>query len=678
MAGNIKGITIEFSGDTTKLDQSLRNVNKETAALDRELKNVDRALKFNPNNVDLWRQKQQLLTQKISETQSKLELLKAKQKDMDARGVDKNSKAYRDLQREIITTESKLKTFKAQLRAIGNVNLKALGGKFQAVGGQVQAVGGKIKSAGQAMRGFSRAGAVVVALMGALVKKSAQWADDINTMSKQYSMSTKQLQLYAAAAKLVDVDVETIAKSHVKLTKSMKSAADGSDKYTEAFKELGVEVTNSDGSLRDADEVWQEVISSLGEMTNETERDALAMQLMGKNATELNPLIEDGGDTYKKVAETMKKYGLDFIDEDTLRKANEFNDQIDTIKMIGIVAFQQLGTALASYLVPSMEKVVNWVGQFANWLSTLDPQIVATVAAIASVVAVLAPLLIIIGSVISAVGTIISFVGGIISGIGTLVSLISTIGPAIGAAIAAIPGIGWIIAAIAAIIAIGILLWKNWDKVKAKAIEVAKAVQKAWNDLKTRVITTVNALKNTVIILWNALKSAVVSRATALKNGVINAFNGVRSRAASIFNAVKNAIAHPIQTAVGLVRAAINKIKGILSGRLSFPKIKLPHFKLTGKFSLDPPQVPKLSISWYKNGGIFNKATLAGIGEAGPEAVIPLDTLWSKLDKIAAASQGGTTVNVYAAPGMDATAIANEVQRVLVRNQRQRQKAWGY
>ncbi len=91
MAGNVKGICIEFRGDTTKLDKALRQVNNETRAIDKELKNVDKALKFNPTSVELWRQKQQLLTQKISETKDKLDLLKKQQQAMDDAHVDKQS-----------------------------------------------------------------------------------------------------------------------------------------------------------------------------------------------------------------------------------------------------------------------------------------------------------------------------------------------------------------------------------------------------------------------------------------------------------------------------------------------------------------------------------------------------------------------------------------------------------
>ena len=111
---------------TTQLDKALRDINKSTKDIDKELRNVDKALKFNPTSVELWRQKQELLKQKISETKDKLDVLKQAQAQMDAAGVDKNSEEYRKLQREIIETESKLKTFEGQLKKIGNVNLRAM------------------------------------------------------------------------------------------------------------------------------------------------------------------------------------------------------------------------------------------------------------------------------------------------------------------------------------------------------------------------------------------------------------------------------------------------------------------------------------------------------------------------------------------------------------------------
>ena len=607
MAGNVKGIVIEFSGNTTKLDKALRDIKNSTKDLDRELKSVDKALKFNPTSVELWKQKQEILRQKIAQTEENLKELKNIQAQMDAKGVDKQSEAYRTIQREIIEAESKLKTFNTQLRKIGQVNLRAMSEQFKQIGTSLE-------SAGRSMRGLSAAAAAVATAIGAVTVKSAKWADDLTTMSKKYSIGTKELQKYSAAAELVDTDVETIAKSHVKLEKTMLTASKGTGTAADAFKALGVEVTNADGSLRDGDQVWQETIAALGKMENETERDAYAMTLMGKSAAELNPLIEDGGETYQKFAETLAKYDLDFVDQDMLDRANDFNDSLDTMKAIGMVAFQQLGTQLAAYLAPAIEKVVDVVGRLANWFSQLSPRTQTIIAGIAAVVAVVAPLLIGLGKVSFAISSIIS--------------LIATVGPAI---VGIIATLGPIILIIGAVVAAGVLLYKNWDVIKAKAIAFKDAVIKTFNDFKTKVTST--------------------------------------------FNSIKDAIVTPIQNAINKIKSIISTIKGwfpINIGKI-FSNLKLPHFKLEGKFSLKDMTVPKLSVDWYKTGGIFDSPSVIGVGEAGPEAVVPLDKLWDKLDKL----QGETNIviNVNGA-NADPKEIADEVRRVLIREVNQRRLAW--
>ena len=601
MAGNIKGITIEFQGDTTKLDKALRQIKNSTKDIDAELKQVNKALKFNPTSVELWRQKQDLLRQKIKQTEDNLKQLKNIQAQMDAQGIDKQSEAYRRISREITESESKLKTFNTELRKIGQVNLRAMSEQFKVMGD-------KLTSAGQAMRGISTAAAAVSASIGALTVKSGQWADDINTMSKIYGIGTEELQKYSLAANLVDVSVETIAKSHIKLEKSMYSAQSGSASAIAAFDKLGVSITNADGSLRDGDAVWQETITALGQMTNETERDALAMQVMGKSAAELNPLIEDGGETYKQLAETMAQYGLDFIDQETLNKANQFNDSLDTIKATGALAFQQLGTTLAAYLAPAMEKVVDVVGRIAEWLTSLDPQVLAIIATVAAVLAVLAPLLMIIGQ--------------ISLGVSALMSVFAVLaGP-----------VGIVIAIIAALIAVGVLLYKNWDTIKAKAIAFKDKVVSTFNNFKTQVMTT--------------------------------------------FNNIKTAIITPIQNAIDKVKSIIDKIKSwfpINIGKI-FSNLKLPHFKLTGKFSLKDMTVPHLSVDWYKTGGIFDSPSVIGVGEAGAEAVVPLDKFWDKLDNMST-GETNIVININGS-NKDPREIAEEVKRVLIMETNQRRLAW--
>ena len=217
-SGNIKGITIQFSGETTKLDKALKDIRNNTKSLDKELKQVDNALKFNPTNVDLWRQKQELLTQKVNETKSKLDVLKQAQAQLDAQGVDKSTAEYRDLERQIIVTENQLKNFDGQLRQIGNVKLKALSEEFKEAGT-------KIEGAGQALKGVSMAAAGVVAGLGAISVKAGVAADDLNALSKVTGIGTDDLQKYSYAADLVDVSTEAVATFSFVLSQSTISAA---------------------------------------------------------------------------------------------------------------------------------------------------------------------------------------------------------------------------------------------------------------------------------------------------------------------------------------------------------------------------------------------------------------------------------------------------------------------
>ena len=599
MAGNIKGITIEFKGETSSLEQAIRKVNNSTKEIDKNLKDVNKALNFNPTSVDLWRQKQDLLRAKITETKNNLDGLKAAQAQMDASGVDKNSAEYQRLQREIITTESKLKTFKGQLDTIGNVKLKAASEQFKQWGSALE-------NAGRQMQGISMAAGALVGSLAAISYKAGQNADDLNTLSKVYSINTTDLQKYAVAADLVDVSVEDIAKSHVKLEKSMYSAQNGSKSQAEAFEKLGVSVTNADGSLRDSDAVWQETINKLGQMTNETERDAIAQQLMGKSAANLNPLIEDQGETYKNLSDTLAQYDLEFVDQETLDKANQFNDQLDTMKAIGSVALSTVGAQLAGYLAPALEKVVGWIGQLASWLSKLSPEVLTIIGIIAGVVAAIAPVLLILGKLAFAISSI--------------MSLASTLGVGIGALAGPI---GIAIAAIAAIIAIGVLLYKNWDTIKAKAAEIKANLIATWNSINTSVANVINAMKNTITSVFSSIKSTAIS----------------------IWNGIKTAIVSPISNAYNTVKGWIDKIKNLFPLKVGkiFSNLKVPHIKVSGgkaPFGIGGKgTAPSINVDWYAQGGIFTRPTLlsngnriAGVGEAGPEAVLPISKLQEMVD----------------------------------------------
>lgn len=191
--GNIKGITIEIGSDTKKFKSGLKDLNQSSKDLQRELTAVNKALKHDPKNTDLLRQKQELLTKSVSETKSKLEALKAAKdradKDM-ANGTEVNQEEYRRLVREISTTENSLKNLTKEMKNFGSVSAQ----QIAAAGEDVQELGGKIETVGKKV---SVASATSAAALGASVKLASDYTDavaKVGTVADLQSVSLEKLR----------------------------------------------------------------------------------------------------------------------------------------------------------------------------------------------------------------------------------------------------------------------------------------------------------------------------------------------------------------------------------------------------------------------------------------------------------------------------------------------------
>lgn len=183
---------------------------------------------------------------------------------------------------------------------------------------------------------------------------------------------------------------------------------------------------------------------------------------------------------------------------------------------------------------------------------------------------------------------------------------------------------------------------------------ISTKVSGVLNTIKTVVTTVFNAIKSVVTNIWNGIKSiistvvdGVKTKVTtvfnSVKNTVSSVFNGIKSTATTIWNGIKSAILTPIEAAKEKIKGIVDSIKGFFNNmKISLPKIKLPHFKISGKLSIAPPSVPKLSIDWYKEGGIMTSPTVFGMngtslmagGEAGAEAILPLKGFYNQLENI--------------------------------------------
>lgn len=282
----------------------------------------------------------------------------------------------------------------------------------------------------------------------------------------------------------------------------------------------------------------------------------------------------------------------------------------------------ELGNSIATVAMPVLQELGTNVQEVGEWFNGLSEDQQQTIVKTLAVAAAVGPVLSVGGKLISGVGSLIGVVGNLVGGIGGLTLSFNPVVAGIGLAIAA-----------------GVLLYKNWDTVKGYAEDLGNAISSTWD--------------------------------------------GITSATTEAWDAVKNAISDKINAAKHTVKGAIDGISGFFKNAvLKFPDIKLPHFSIVGEFSLKPPSVPHLSVDWYakaySKAVAFNQPTviptasgLKGFGDgAGAEIVIGQDLLLNTItDAVRNAysvpgtsnTYGGTTINVYGAPGQDVSELADIV-----------------
>lgn len=622
MASNrIRGITIEIEGNTTKLTDSLKSVDKSLKSTESELKDVNKLLKLDPNNTQLLQQRQELLAKAVADTKEKLEQEKAALEQL--KSADNSSETLdqqRALEREITETTQSLKGYESEL-ARSNVTLTQ-------VGNTAQAVADKTRALSMAALGFG------TALVGNAYK-SAQAADELATLSQQTGFTVEELQKMQYASEFVDTDFNTMTGSIRKLTSSMASGSS-------AFEQLGVDIYDQNHQLRSATDVWYEVLEALSHVENETERDALSMQLFGKSAMDMAGIVDDGGAALREMGDEAEEMGL-ILDSEAIESANEFNDAVEKIKQTATASFRKAGTTLATALIPVLEKLGSIVTKVTSWFGNLTASQQKTILTVVALVAAISPLA--------------SAIAGIIKTVNTL----KTVWTTLSTAFTAFSGpVGIVIAAIAALVAIGITLYKNWDTIKAKAQELGQNIANAWNNVKAKTSEAWNNVSSTVSSAVSRVKENAVNGFNNVRDSISNAFNNVRTTVSnifsgihstisnvvgnikSVFSSVTYALTHPFETARNTIQGIVDRIKGVFNFQWSLPHIKLPHITTTtGKWG-----IPSFSISWYakamRNGMIMNTPTIFGMGadgrfmgggEAGSETIVGTNSLMGMIQQ---------------------------------------------
>lgn len=417
MASNaaIKGITIKIEGDTSPLAKDLQNINKDIGQTSKALKDVEQALKLDPSNVELLAAKQELLNKQIEQTNTKLEL--EKQAGEDAKRAlelgDITQEEYATLQAEIAKTESTLGTLQDTASGASD-ELSATGDAAKDAGDKAsesneafinwgEVVAGAADVAWTAIQAVTSAIADAATALADMTRETASYADDVLTLSQVSGVATDTLQALQYGEDLLDVSAETVSGAITKLIKSMSAAEgaeasyldsineiteaynDGEITLTEyqdaidelgsnsgtAFAELGVNILDASGNLRDSEDVFWDVIDALGEIDNETERDAAAMNILGRSARSLNPLIEAGAEGFEAVREEAEAAGA-IMSGDTLRSFQQYDDTLSRLDQGAQAAQRALGGILLPVLNDLGTSGVDLLNNFTTSLLESD------------------------------------------------------------------------------------------------------------------------------------------------------------------------------------------------------------------------------------------------------------------------------------------------------------------
>jgi len=375
--GQIKGITIKIEGDTSDLAKSLTKVNGDIKKTSSALKDVEKALKLDPGNTELLAQKQQLLAKQIEQTAQKLELEQTAANDakeaLELGNISQEE--YATLQAEVASTSASLEELQQAAADAGN-DLGDAGDEAEDAGEQAEESGSAFEGWGTTVAAAAAAAAAAVAAVSAAIYKAGEamvsmtldtgnLADQLNTMSSVTGLSTETLQEMNYATELLDVSTDTISGSMVKLLKVMGNAADGSQSALDAFSALGISIYDNEGSLRDLEDVYWEAIDALGEIDSETRRDMVAMDLFGRSARDLNPLIEAGSEGFAELAEEAHEVGY-VMDQETLDAFNDLDDNMRRVDNGVQAAKQALGNVLLPILTDLSSEGVGFLNDFTN------------------------------------------------------------------------------------------------------------------------------------------------------------------------------------------------------------------------------------------------------------------------------------------------------------------------
>ena len=678
MADRVKGLTIVLGADTSELVSAIHSVNTAISKTQTNLRDINKALKLDPGNVSLLKDKQNELATAIDQAKQKLEAEKEAMERLEASGVDKTSQEFRDLKVQIDLDESALKQLEKQMKNFGTVGgqvIAEMGRKMQEVGDKIKAVGDKISSVGQSLTttvtlpivaagtaavtsfaevdktmtlanqtmgntaeqasllnkameeaasnstfgmndaaqaslNFARAGldaqqaasAMAPAMnlaageagdldvvssglvatingFGDTFEQAEHYADvfaaacnnsalDVNGLSESMSVAApifrtagkdvEDAALYLGVMANAGIEANVAANS---LKTGMARLAQPTKQAKEAMEDYGIamsDIWNEDGSMKDSVEIQKNLHEAFAKLS-EQEQMAAAGAIFGKNQmASWLALINTAPSEVDALSESIKN-STGTTQEMADAMMSGFGGSIEKLKSSLDVLMTSLGSIIAEYLTPVIEKIQGVIDMFM----AMDEETKKQIVTIAGIVAAIGPVLLVGGKIISGIGTIISAMGTVATFIGgTLIPAITAISAPVLA----------VVAAVAALAAGFVYLYKTNDDFRNKVNELVSGIKENFGQM-------IETIKPALDELFTTIKTVVGELVEAFKQfmkdaepvfefiatGIAGVINGVMQAATPIINAVNSIIKMVSSVVKGLFSLLTGDLKGFAS-----------------------------------------------------------------------------------------------------------------
>lgn len=492
MAGNIKGIIVEIGGDTSGLQNALKKVNSATASLSKELKGINTMLKFDPKNTELLAQKQKVLKENIKATSDKLANLKEVQKQFIESGGDLNSDKYRNLQREIIKTESELKNLKLEASnwTKASQSLSELSTKMTNFGDKVTDVGKKVS--------------VLSAAVGSLFVAGTKYNADMEKYTTAFKTFLGSAEEAESVIENIKKQSETspfetadLIKSNQMLITTGENAEDAQKTISALADAIALTGGGNDELTRMASNLQQ--IKNAGKATSMDIRQfayagidvyGVLSKYTGKTTEEIKKMDITYEDLSKALQASAQEGGKYFNGQ--AQMAETLTGQVSKLKK----SFKDLTGELSKSLYPTIKAITDRLQGLVDWFKGLDDKTKGTIAKIGVFITALGPALVILGKLISTGGTI---AGGLSKIAGIVAKVTASIGGSSGlsGALSALTGpVGWVAVAIAALTAAVIYFFNTNSEFHDKVIDVWNGICQMFTE---QVMPTAQELLNTFI-----------------------------------------------------------------------------------------------------------------------------------------------------------------------------------